>query len=300
MAGHIDVRVGQWAQAQEQNRQAIKIDEVYRKVSPRQGFYNIYMAHNHQFLSWACMHGGRKEECLAAARRMMEGIPKEFIEGSPAAIDGYLHLEIEAQLRFGEWDKVLAQKEPPATLPIKRSFWRYGRATALASKGDIAGAEREQAEFRKAVEAVPPDAKMAINNARKVLQIAEHALAGEIAYQRGNIDDAVKQLTMAVEIEDQLKYIEPPDWVWPVRHTLGAVLSSAGRFEEAEQVYRADLKKWPENGWSLYGLLACLKARNAPEAAAVEARFKKVWSGADIQIASTCLCIPGKKAAGGE
>ena len=300
MAGHIDVRVGQWGQAQEQNRQAIEIDRAYRKISPKQGFYNIYMAHNHQFLAWACMHGGRKAECLAAARAMMESIPKEFIEGSPAAIDGYLHLEIEALLRFGEWDRVLAEPEPPATLPIKRSFWRYARATALAAKGDLAGAQREQAEFRKAVQAVPAEAHMAINNARKVLGVAEHALAGEIAYQAGNIDEAVKQLSAAVEIEDQLQYIEPPDWVWPVRHTLGAVLVSAKRFDDAEKVYRADLKKWPENGWSLYGLLTCLKAKNAPEVADVENRFQRVWSKADIQIGTTCLCIPKAKSVGAD
>jgi len=299
MAGHIDVRVGQWKQAQQQNRQAIQIDTAYRKLSPHQGFYNIYMAHNHQFLSWACMHAGRKEESLAAARAMMEGIPKEFIEGSPAAIDGYLHLEMESMLRFGEWDRILALEEPPATLPIKRSFWRFARGTALAAKRDFAGAEKEQAAFREAVKAVPTDAKMAINKAHKVLGVAEHALAGEIAYQKGNIDEAVQELVKAVEIEDQLQYIEPPDWVWPVRHTLGAVLVSAGRHAEAEKVYRDDLKEWPENGWSLYGLLVCLKARNAPEAADVEARFRKVWADADISIASTCLCVPGKSQAGG-
>ena len=107
-----------------------------------------------------------------------------------------------------------------------------------------------------------------------------------------------EQLRKAVEIEDELQYIEPPDWIWPVRHTLGAVLVSAGRMEEAEQVYRDDLKEWPENGWSLYGLMTCLKARNAPEAMEAEARFQMVWSKADLKIASTCLCVPGKKAAG--
>jgi tetratricopeptide (TPR) repeat protein len=146
---------------------------------------------------------------------------------------------------------------------------------------------------------VPADAKMAINKAHKVLPVAEHALAGEIAYQKGNVDEAVTELTKAVELEDQLQYIEPPDWVWPVRHTLGAVLVSAGRYAEAEKVYRDDLKEWPENGWSLYGLLTCLKAKNSPEVADVDARFRKVWADADIPIESTCLCVPGKTPAGG-
>lgn len=291
MAGHIDVRVGKWAQAAEQNRQAMVIDAAYRKMSPNQGFYNIYMAHNHQFLSWTCMHTGRKAECLAAARAMMEGIPAAFIENMPEAIDGYLGLEIEALLRFGEWDRMLAMPEPIAKLPIKRALWRYGRATAFAAKGDVPSAEREQAMFRKAVEQIPAGRLMAINDAHTTMKIAEHSLAGEIAFRRGSIDEAVSQLREAVKIEDTLRYMEPPDWVWPTRHQLGAVLMHAGRFDEAAEVYRADLKKWPENGWALFGLAECLKATKSPEAAAVEARFKTVWADADTPIRATCMCV---------
>jgi tetratricopeptide (TPR) repeat protein len=291
MAGHIDVRVGQFGQAAEQNRQAIKIDAAYRKLSPNQGFYNIYMAHNNQFLAWACMHTGRKAECLAAARAMMEGIPPAFIEGSPEVIDGYLGLEIEALLRFGEWDKMLAMPQPIATLPIKTAFWRYGRATAYAAKGDIAAAEREQQDFLKAVDAIPAGRKMAINDAHTTMKIAEESLAGEIAFRRGSIDDAVNHLREAVKVEDTLRYIEPPDWIWPTRHQLGAVLMSAGRYDEAADVYKADLVKWPENGWSLFGLSECLKMTHSPEAAGVEARFKKVWANADTPLKSTCMCV---------
>src|SRR5690606_30335295 len=101
----------------------------------------------------------------------------------------------------------------------------------------------------------------------------------------------ISELRKAVEIEDRQRYMEPPDWLWPARHTLGAFLMEAGRYSEAEAVYREDLKRWPENGWSLYGLAECLKKRNAPEAAEVEARFKKVWAGADIDLGATCLCV---------
>ena len=55
-------------------------------------------------------------------------------------------------------------------------------------------------------------------------------------------------------IEDTLGYGEPPQWLQPVRHTLGAVYLKDGRYADAERVYRADLAKWRGNGWSLYGL----------------------------------------------
>ena len=34
-----------------------------------------------------------------------------------------------------------------------------------------------------------------------------------------------------------------------------------GRFAEAEQVYREDLKRLPDNGWSLFGLAESLRAQ---------------------------------------
>jgi tetratricopeptide (TPR) repeat protein len=119
-------------------------------------------------------------------------------------------------------------------------------------------------------------------------------IAGEIAYRQGKIDEAVAELRRGIAIEDALLYMEPPEWAHPVRHTLGAVLVDACRYEEAEQVYREDLAKWPENGWSLFGLAQCFRGRGmAAEAEQVEKRFQKAWSSADTQIRSTCLCIPG-------
>ena len=43
----------------------------------------------------------------------------------------------------------------------------------------------------------------------------------------------------------------PPQWLQPVRHTLGAVYLASGRYADAERVYREDLAYWPGNGWSL-------------------------------------------------
>ena len=47
----------------------------------------------------------------------------------------------------------------------------------------------------------------------------------------------------------------------PVRHILGALLFEQGEIEEAEAVYRADIKLWKDNMWGLLGLKLCLEAR---------------------------------------
>jgi hypothetical protein len=96
-------------------------------------------------------------------------------------------------------------------------------------------------------------------------------------------------------ITDALKYDEPPSWMIPLRHTIGANLMHAGRFAEAEQVYRDDLKRLPENGWSLLGLSQALAAqqKDGVELQSTRARFEKVWAKADVKITSSCLCRPG-------
>ena len=72
------------------------------------------------------------------------------------------------------------------------------------------------------------------------------------------------------------------------------MLLDAGRPDEAEAVYWEDLKKNPESGWALYGLLQALKAQGKnDDAALVEARFKKAWKDADITLnASRIGTIP--------
>jgi tetratricopeptide (TPR) repeat protein len=295
MPAHIDVRVGEWEQASECNRRAIVADANYRRVVPNQGFYRLYMAHNHHFLAFACMMQGRSEEALSAARDMMAGIPPEAIQNQGAMLDPYTAIVTEVQMRFGQWDAILKEPQPPEQLPITRAMWRFARAVAYASKHDLDAARSEQQAFRDAVAAVPADAMMAINKADAVLSIADNMLEGEIAYAEGRVDAAVAKLREAVAIEDTLRYMEPPDWIQPVRHPLGAMLLEAGRYEEAEAVYRADLVRWPENGWSLYGLAKSLRAQGkATEAEQVDRRFRKTWARADTTIGASCLCVQPK------
>jgi predicted Zn-dependent protease len=109
------------------------------------------------------------------------------------------------------------------------------------------------------------------------------------------VEEAVATLTRAVSLEDALSYGEPPDLIQPVRHVLGAVLMDVGRYAQAEAVYREDLRRHPENGWSLYGLSRSLKKQGkTAEAASAAARFERAWEYADIKLTASCLCLPEK------
>jgi len=295
MPSHIDVLTGRWAEASNTNQRAIEVDNKYRSISARQGFYHIYMAHNHHMLSFAAMMEGRSEVAIRAARELVAGVPESYAKSDSAFVDPFLAIVPETLMRFGRWDEVLREPRPAEYLPVSTALWHYTRAVAHAAKGQLPEADYERGMFKASAERVPPDALMMINKAHHVLSIAEHMLNGEIAYRRGNIDKAVTELTEAIRLEDDLKYMEPPEWIQPVRHTLGAILLEAGRTADAEKVYREDLKEWPENGWSLYGLSQCLKKRGqTAEADELDKRFARVWSRADVKIHASCLCVAAK------
>lgn len=292
MPSHIDVRMGRWDLASDANQRAIKADDAYHRMVPRQGFYRIYMAHNHHFLAYSSMMEGRFKVALNAAQEMLAGIPPEFVAEHGPLVDPYSAIEYQVLLRFGKWDELLARPGPPDNLPVTQAQWRFARASALAAKNDVPAALREQAAFRDAVARVPPGTMTAINKAEDVLAIADRVLAGEIAFRQKRIDESVSLLRDAANREDQLTYMEPPEWIQPVRHSLAAILLASGRAADAEAVYREDLARWPESGWSLQGLAAALDAQGkSTEADRVNQRFRAAWKRADTTINASCLCV---------
>jgi tetratricopeptide (TPR) repeat protein len=188
-------------------------------------------------------------------------------------------------VRFSRWDDILAQPIPDKDLRFTTGMWHYVRALAFNARNqpDSAAAERDQ--LAAIAKAIPAEQMVNLNSASKLFAIAQAHLAGEMAAQQGHIDQAVDQLELAVKLEDELTYDEPPAWYMPMRQRLGAILLTAGRQKEAEKVFRDDLARRPENGWSLHGLAESLKAQGRTrEAQKVAERFSKAWSKADVQL----------------
>lgn len=106
MPSHIDVLTGRWGLASKQNEEAIQIDTAYRKLSPEQGFYRIYMTHNQQMLSFAAMMEGRSAVAIQAAHDVVSSVPPDYAEKNAAMVDGALGVEYDALKRFGKWDEI--------------------------------------------------------------------------------------------------------------------------------------------------------------------------------------------------
>lgn len=295
MPSHIYVRVGKWQEAIDSNALAMKADKAYREKRPRQGFYRIYMAHNNHMLAFAAMMIGHSKLAIESIDQMVADIPEDFrVEAAPF-IDGFMAMPIEVRKRFGLWEEVFSTPDYPEHFPLSRAMRHAARSVAHAAMHNPAKARLEQSLFYAAKPRVPADQVFGNNRAVDLLVVAEHLMNGEILVAENKPERAIATLEKAIRAEDALRYSEPPDWIQPARHTLGAYLVSLGRYREAEKVYRDDLKKLPNNGWALYGVsIALEKLGKTNESKRMRESFEKVWANADVSITSSCMCIPGK------
>ena len=300
MPSHIDIRCGRWQEAVETNMKAVEADRRYRKiVGPPVGFVNVYIAHNRHMLAYAAMMTGQRDLAMKHIRAAVAGLPADFLKENALQAEGFVAMPMEVMVRFGMWDKILAEPDNYADyMTGTRAFHHAARAIAYAAKGDPESARKEQAIFLEKVKLVPKEETFGNNTAVDLLAVAQHMTEGEILIRENKLDAGIAELRAAIKLEDALHYDEPPGWLIPVRHSLGATLMRNSRYAEAEQVYREDLKKLPDNGWSLYGLAQSLRAqkKNPKEVKATEAKFKEIWADADLKITSSCLCQPGKMA----
>jgi tetratricopeptide (TPR) repeat protein len=294
MPSHIDVRLGHWAKAAESNRKAIDADRAFLALRGDPGFYGFYIAHNYHMKAYADMMRGCGREAVETMDAMIAGVPEEKALAMAAVFDGYLSMPLEVRMRFGLWDEILSAPEPPEAFPLARALRHYARAVAYSAQGKAIEARAEREAFRRGREAVAPDARFGNNEAADLLDVADYLMSGELLIHEGQVEEGLADLREAVRREDHLRYSEPPDWIQPSRHALGAALLKAGRFEEAEAVYREDLRRLPDNGWSLFGLARALERQGKDEEASkVQARFAAIWKDADIPLSSSCLCLPG-------
>jgi tetratricopeptide (TPR) repeat protein len=297
MPAHIDLRLGHYADASLANVRAIEADRRSRELIPKAGFYRVYMAHNHHFLAFTSMMEGRSAAALGAARTLVAEVPPEFIEEMGPVIDGYMPIVLHVLLRFGRWKEILDAEEFPADLTVANTLRLYARGVALTALGRLDEAEAERAKLDSACEQIGADRTVGNNPARAVLAVARDMLAAELLFAQGKHDASFAVFRRAAAAEDELVYDEPPDWMMPVRHAFGAALLQARRLEEAEKVYEEDLRRFPENGWSLYGLSRALELRGERDRAAqARKRFDAAWECADVKLSSSCFCQPGPDA----
>ncbi|HXV43687.1 MAG TPA: hypothetical protein VEC96_11545, partial [Anaerolineae bacterium] len=293
MPAHVYWRTGRYQDAFRINEVAIHSDEHTVGGKPDRGVHTLYSLlyypHNIHYLMAAAQMQGRSQEAVAAARRVATDIPLNAYQ-EVAAMEDFMPLPLFAMVRFGQWDAILNEPQPQAEFQYATGIWHWARGLAYTRQGNL---DKATAEYDKLVaigqtEAMQNLTLYSFAQASTMLDIATHLLAGELAGARGETDEIISELEEAVAIQDNLHYIEPPAWHFPVRHYLGAALLELGRAEEAEAVYREDLRQYPNNGWSLFGLAESLKAQGkADQAGEAQEYFEEAWQYADITLAAS-------------
>lgn len=292
MPSHIYIRTGNYHEGTVSNQRAVQADQNYLKEIHAQGAYPLaYYPHNIHFIATLATLEGNRKTAMAAAQQMADETDRKIMkEPGWGTLQHYYTQPYFVAIKFGLWDDILRRKNDEPTLPYPTAVWHYARGMAYLGKNDLPNSKAELAQLDQ----IASDTSLRaitvwnINSTYDLLQIARRVLQGEIMAREKQYNQSIKLLSEAVALEDKLNYNEPPDWLFSVRHHLGAVLLSARRYKEAEQVYRADLAVFPRNGWALYGLYQTQEAQgNMAGAQLTKTQFDQAWEFADTKLVAS-------------
>ena len=297
MPSHIYIRVGQYAKAIANNERSLAADKEELKLWGSRELpvaivtyplsAKMHAMHANEFIRSAATWAGNYAKAFEAARSSADQAASAQMD---MASDGSSQRRfVQPWLtyrRFGRWQEILAVPAPRKGMPFVEGVWHLVRGSAFTATGKLQDAQGELEGLKISMnDPALTKLRTRVNPAKTVLTLSAEVLSGELAAKRGEIERALSHLETAVRIEDGLAYMEPPDWDDPVRLDLGAVLLQAKRPAEAEVVYWEDLRRHPENGWALHGLVQALRAEDkSEEAIRAEERFRTAWAQADFKL----------------
>lgn len=295
MPSHTYIRTGAYHDGTLANLRAIQADSGYTAACHAQGMYPLaYHPHNFHFLTATATLEGNRKLALWGAEKLAGHVSKPLMK-DPILGPSLQHLytiPYNVAVKFGRWDEVLAMTNFDTTLVYPQAIRHYARGMAWLGKKNSASARRELAKLRMLGQdtAALKGILFGINPMHMVTDIAQQELEGAILQQEGQYARSISVLRKAVALEDQLKYNEPPDWFFSVRHQLGAVLLEAKQYPAAIAVYRQDLARLPHNGWALSGLYqAYLASGNTAQARQTKQELSQAWQWADTRLVASVV-----------
>ena len=293
MPSHIYVRVGQYQKALEQNIRSQKVDKEFAEIwgdlpLPNLGTYplshKIHSGHALDFVRYAASVQGNYDLASESAWTMANSIKDKQI----MIMQGQKRVAAPWQVlkTFGKWDEILKLKPKHTGTPYLDGIWSYVKGSAHLAKGNKKQAKQELNKLKQILNSPNVDKYRAgATPVSRVLKAAAYGLEGEIFLASGKYTEAIEAFRLAVALEDQNNYTEPPDWPHPMRLYLGSALLAANKFKEAEKVYRRDLDWNKNNGWSLFGLQQSLQLQGKKEEAeTIYKEFLLAWQQADVEL----------------
>jgi len=241
MPSHTWNEMGLWHDAVRSNIEAWHSDQ---KAAVGEGFA-IYPTHNLTMLYYAASMGGESAAAIQAAKDL-------------AKLNGNTAMWSMALVRFGRFDEVLDLEQEPNG-EVNQAMYDFSKGYAALKTGDIEQAQATQSALAELTETTT--SRFRFHDGSDIIGTMAAILAGEIAWESGNLEAAAAEFRRATEYYDNLNYDEPEPLPFSPRHWLGSVYLELGAFDRAEAEFRQDLSEHPHNIWSLYGAQQALKAR---------------------------------------
>ena len=257
MPSHIFTRVGAWEDSVSTNRRSF---EVAIKGGELPEAY-----HASDYAVYADLQLARDAAALGAMQDAFKVKPPSASQATVA----YASAAMPARYALERGDWPAAKQLAPAVggPPYTEAITLFARTIGAARSGDAAAAEQDASELgvrhQKLVDA---------GNtywAREV-EIQQRAAAGWIAFAHKNVDDALKLMRDAADLEDKNeKHIVTPGRILPARELLGDMLYETGQPALALREYEASQQREPNRFRGYYGAARAAEAAGDRDKAAM-------------------------------
>jgi len=279
MASHTYQRVGLYSKGAFINDSANAAQRTFVRLAPNLRL-TPEVIHYHAVEAYCALSGGMYAKAAEGAENCHQ-IAQPRLTHTTTYLQYLSMMPVFVDIRMGKWQKVLDRPAPFRTLVYSAILNDFGRGLAFVRKGDLAAADISLDSLRsRKIDGILSEPVHQGSSPIVGATIAENILEGEILFAKGKTDAAMAAFDRAIRTEDGMAYVEPKDWVLPVRHFAGACLLRLKRPVEAEKMYREDLVHNPGSGWALLGLAQSLEAQGK-DAAEYRAGAAKAFAKAE-------------------
>jgi len=295
MPSHIYLRTGNYSKGAAVNEDAVKsYNNVLQLFAPAAGADFLYVIHNLHMQTNHAIMSGNKKYAIESAKQTAASIPDDYLlmEGALGNYIQYIYYtNILVDVRYAQWENLLAMQQPPAKQVYANSLYHFGKGMAYAHQQKLPDAKREYGHLRDLLKestlSLPfTPFSPSIDGAT----VAADLLAGTIALAQKNNTAAIELFSKAVTTEEQMVYNEPRDWLLNPKHYLGNAYIQLKEWKKAEEVLLNDLNNNNNNIWAMSGLLtAYVQQGKTKEATALQQKLKKISSTADVKITAPVL-----------
>jgi hypothetical protein len=257
MPSHIFTRVGAWEDSVSTNRRSF---EAAIKGGELPEAY-----HASDYAVYADLQLARDAAALSAIEDAFKVTPPSAAQ--PAVAYASAAMPARYALERGDW--LAAKQLVPAVggLPYTEAITLFARAIGAARAGDATAAEQDASDL-----AVRHQKLVDAGNAywAREVEIQQRAVAGWIAFAHKNVDDALKSMREAADLEDRNeKHIVTPGRILPARELLGDLLYEAGQPALALKEYEASQQREPNRFRGFYGAARAAEAAGDRDKAAM-------------------------------